>query len=93
MSDTLLGEKITVPQAAKLLGVSVGVVRRLKAEGHLRGYDYPPLRDAQGNLLRRIMRIDLASVRELLASASRTASQIRAAAARKPEAWGVTSCN
>ena len=92
----LVGEKISVPQAAKMLGVGDAIVRRWKAEGHLRGYDYPPTRDAKGNITRRgIMRIDLASVRELLAKSSRTAQQLRAEAARIPGAWsrGGASCN
>lgn len=92
----LLTEKISVPQAAKMLGVGDAVVRRWKAEGHLRGYDYPPTRDKAGNIIRRgIMRIDLASVRELLARASRTSVQLRSEAARVPGAWSRrgASCN
>ena len=92
----LLTEKISVPQAAKMLGVGDDVVRRWKAEGHLRGYDYPPSRDEKGNIIRRgIMRIDLSSVRELLAKASRTSAQLRSESARVPGAWSRrgASCN
>lgn len=89
-TDHLTTEKISVAEAAKSLGVSPATVRGYYAAGKLAGYQYPPTSSARrGKIL-----IDLASVREFLALAARSPVQIRAAAARRPEAWGrAASCN
>lgn len=89
-TDHLTTEKVSVAEAAKALGVSPAIVRGYYASGKLAGYQYPPTSAARrGKIL-----IDLASVREFLALAARSPVQVRAAAARKPEAWGrVSSCN
>lgn len=88
-TDHLTTEKISVAEAAKALGVSSATVRGYYATGKLLGYQYPPKSSARrGKIL-----IDLASVREFLALAARSPVQIRAAAARRPEAWGRAACN
>ena len=93
-TDHLTTEKVSVAEAAKLLSVSPRKVREWYAIGELTGYQYPAARNEKGEVVRRgVIKIDLASVREFLALAARSPVQVRAAAARRPEAWGRASCN
>jgi predicted site-specific integrase-resolvase len=87
-------ELLTAAEVAQRLHVATDTVLRWVRDGELIGYQYPAARNEKGEVVRRgVIKIDLASVREFLALAARSPVQVRAAAARRPEAWGRASCN